>query len=215
LVFTDEVPSGLPVRIIDLQNLSNIVQTATVNANIATTPHNPYVIGTRWAIVSSYQDGLIIYDIADKTNPIISGYFDTHNQGGFENGYPGGPYRGNWGAYPFLPSGIIIACDMQNGIFILDPSATYAQPIGVKETAMEDYFIDVFPNPANEKLRVLGNFGEETSLKITNVLGDVVLTENYNYFNSCILNISKLNNGTYFVTVSNKNKSITKKIIKN
>ena len=54
----------------------------------------------------------------------------------------------------------------------------------------------------------------ELKINITNSLGQIVLTENNIDNNGIIdLEISKLNNGVYFVTVSSKNESKTQKLI--
>src|SRR5690606_37024793 len=131
-----EVPGSIPIHMVDVQNPGNIQPLSTFNADSLTTPHNPYLIGNKFAIVSSYQDGLHIYDISTPTLVSHVGFFDTYYQGGVNTGdYNPDVYKGNWGAYPFLPSKLIIASDMQNGIFILDASAAYStavvDPVGL------------------------------------------------------------------------------------
>jgi choice-of-anchor B domain-containing protein len=121
LVFADEVPDGLPVKVADVTNLSNIQVLATVNQFPQTTPHNPFVPNNTQAFVSSYQDGLQLYDISTPSAPVLAGFFDTYPQGGGNiNSYPfNDTYRGQWGCYPYLPSGNIFALDRFNGGFIL------------------------------------------------------------------------------------------------
>ena len=41
-------------------------------------------------------------------------YYDTSPD------YEGGEFEGCWGAYPFLPSGLILATDQQTGLHILE-----------------------------------------------------------------------------------------------
>jgi choice-of-anchor B domain-containing protein len=216
LVFTDEVPDGLPIHIIDIQNLGNIVTTATINPNPHTTPHNPFVIGNRWAIVSCYQDGLNIYDINDPSHPVFAGFFDTYPQSGANTGdYSDSPYRGNWGAYPYFPSGLIMALDMQNGVFILDPSSVYTQPLGVKELNSSDFFMEIYPNPVANQLTIKSNLQTEAELKVNNLLGQTLINKSFDYFGNRTLDVSGLQNGTYFITVKTANNSFTKKIIIN
>ena len=121
LVFLDEVPSSLPIKVANVSNLSNIQVPATINQFSLTTPHNPFVVSNQYCFVSSYQDGLQLFDISSPTAPFLAGFFDTYYQaGGNTNNYPNGAdYNGNWGAYPFLPSRNIIALDMKNGLYIL------------------------------------------------------------------------------------------------
>lgn len=214
LIFTDEVPSGLPMRVLNVENISNPYQTTQANPHPQTTPHNPYMVGNRWAILSCYQDGLNIYDMAYPDNIYVAGYFDTHPQGGFNMGsYPGSPYRGNWGAYPFFPSGLILALDMQNGVFVLDASTVYGMPVGMNEKTQASNFLNIYPNPASTQLNIMSNINTASELRIENLLGQLVLSKNFNHFNNQSIDVSELNNGTYLIKVKTENNCITKKII--
>ncbi len=153
LLFCDEVPESLPMHFVDVQNLGNIQPVKDFIPYNTTTPHNPFIKGN-FALVSCYQDGLHIYDISQPNNINIVGYFDTHPQGGANTGYYGASaYRGNWGAYPYLPSGNIIANDMQNGMFVLSASAAFTttvkNPVGLNETTPAQSELIVYPNPAS------------------------------------------------------------------
>jgi choice-of-anchor B domain-containing protein len=135
LVFTDEVPSGLPVKVADVTNLSNISVLATTNQFTATTPHNPFMVSNQYCFMSSYQEGLQLYDISNPSTPFLAGFFDTFFQGGGNTGnYGGDAYQGQWGAYPFLPSKNIFALDMSNGIFMLK-THLYMNPPAVNFSA--------------------------------------------------------------------------------
>ena len=74
---------------------------------------------------------------------------------------------------------------------------------------------NLYPNPAKGKVSIIMNQqSSELKVNITNSLGQIVLTENNIDNNGIIdLEISKLNNGVYFVTVSSKNESKTQKLI--
>ena len=120
LVLTDEVPTHLPIKILNVQNLSNIQVLATTNQFTNTTPHNPFMVSNQYCFMSSYQDGLQLYDISTPTAPVLAGYFDTYYQGGGNNGvWTGDDYDGLWSAYPYFPSKNIFACDQKNGLFML------------------------------------------------------------------------------------------------
>jgi choice-of-anchor B domain-containing protein len=127
LVFCDEVPTGLRIKCADVSNLSNISVSSLFrpNTNTQFVGHNPYVVGDKYAFISCYEDGLNLYDISNPATPTLVAYFDTYPQGGANagNNYGSGSYNGNWGAYPYFKSGLILACDMQNGIFILGAAA--------------------------------------------------------------------------------------------
>ena len=64
------------------------------------------------------MDGITIHDATFPYNLIEVAAYDT---------YPGQTptYDGSWGVYPYLSSGIILAADMTEGLFILSP--TYAK----------------------------------------------------------------------------------------
>jgi hypothetical protein len=75
----------------------------------------------------------------------LSGYFDTDTLINFPNYTQA--YHGCWGADPFLPSGILLAADMQNGLYTLDISAAIAS---TNEQLFDiNNFVDAYPNPFN------------------------------------------------------------------
>lgn len=222
MVFADEVPTHLPAKVIDVSDFNNIVITSTISPASTSTPHNPYIMGNKWCWMSTYQDGLYLYDISNPSNVPIYGYFDTHPQGGFNVGnYFGADYRGNWGAYPYLPSKIIIALDMQNGIFILDGDATYKNGFGftqVKEITPNYSGFSVYPNPANSELNFLiaNQNNQQVNYVITDAVGKIVLADDFKVtsaFYKTVLNTSQLADGCYFVTLKGNDLHQTKKII--
>jgi len=214
LLFADEVPSGLPLRFVNVQNLSNVQPVQTWNPHPATTPHNPYLIGNKWAIVSCYQDGVMIYDISQPGNVFLSGYFDTYPQGGFNTGnYNGSDYRGNWGVYPYLPSGIIIANDMQNGIFILDPTAAFSNPVGLKNNKTLKSDLILYPNPASDRIALHFNSNEPSVVQIQNMMGQIIYEKRFENKVQDFVNVKEFPNGSYVVTVSNGESVINKKLI--
>lgn len=218
LVFCDEVPAGLPIRFTDVQNLSNIQTLQAFKPFSGTTPHNPYVIGNKWAVVSCYQDGLYIYDISIPGNVYQSGFFDTYPQGGANVSNYGGPgqdYRGNWGAYPYLPSGIIIAGDMQNGIFILDPTAAFNNPVGVKSTSAANTNFIFYPNPASDKIALSYNSTHPSLVQIKNMMGQIVFEKHYSSFIHEYINVSEFANGTYVISITENDQTLSKKLIVN
>ena len=131
LVFTDEVPSGLPFKTADITNLSNIHVLATANQFPQTTPHNVFIVNNQYVFLSSYLDGTQLYDISNPANPVLAGFFDTFPQGGGNNNnWSGDNYNGQWGMYPYFPSKTIFACDQLNGLFLLKTSL-FQNPISI------------------------------------------------------------------------------------
>ena len=225
LMFCDEVPSSLPIHMVDIQNMQNIQPVLNFQPAPFTTPHNPYIKGNQFAIVSCYQDGLFIYDISQPNKINTVGYFDTYPQGGQNvNNYGQGAYAGNWGAYPYLPSGIIVANDMQNGLFVLNASAAFTttvknpvNAVSVNEKSINENKIRVYPNPAQNHLAF--NLPSKLQFKTVKVecydmTEKLVLETELNEAQDLVqnINISALNNGIYFLKlISNQQvQAITK-----
>lgn len=79
--------------------------------------HNPHIIGNG-LFISAYNDGIQLYDISSPESPVRVGYYDTYPQRPTATqGYNG--FNGAWGVYPFLPSGCILASDINNGFFTM------------------------------------------------------------------------------------------------
>jgi choice-of-anchor B domain-containing protein len=113
---TDEVSSGY-IGAYDVTDLSNIIETDRIQTAPGTDviPHNAHVIGD-FVVTSYYTEGITIHDVSRPDNIFEVGHFDT------SPGYSGSGYHGSWGAYPFLPSGNILASDIEEGLFILAPT---------------------------------------------------------------------------------------------
>ena len=77
-------------------------------------PHNVHYQGG-FLITSWYTEGVIITDASRPANLIQVGNYDT---------FPGasGGTDGCWGAYPFLPSGLVLATDITTGLYVLQPT---------------------------------------------------------------------------------------------
>jgi len=75
-------------------------------------PHNTHY-HKGFLVTSWYGDGVIITDVNRPDNPVIVGRYDTNTEE-FDG------FVGCWGAYPYLPSGLILASDRQSGLFVLE-----------------------------------------------------------------------------------------------
>jgi choice-of-anchor B domain-containing protein len=209
LVMADEVPAGLGLKMVDVRDFSNIGITQVFRTVNGPTPHNPYIKGN-FAIVAYYLDGVQIFDISDPFDIQRTGYLDTHPQNG--SAYNGQAYNGCWGVYPFFPSGLMVASDMQNGLFVFDPQPAISSS-GV--TRINGISNNVFPNPATGKIRIVGtsqitgfqffrgNGGYERGVKLE--------SENEA---GLIFDISDLVPGFYFLKIQTKSNSLIFKILK-
>ena len=80
-------------------------------------------------------------------------------------------------------------------------------------SSVDEYneFFNIYPNPTTGLLNVFGNFNEETSVKIINNIGQVVLS--LKTLNNLTIDLSDLKKGLYFVKLKSVNESITRSII--
>lgn len=74
--------------------------------------HNGFSRGNRY-YMSNYTRGLTVLDISDPANPVSAGRFDTYPTSDV-TGFPG-----NWGVYPYLPSGNIGLSDIDSGFYMV------------------------------------------------------------------------------------------------
>jgi hypothetical protein len=151
LYYTEEIPEGKPVHVVSLHNLNQgeievvgsfLDRGLPVSVASAPIPHNLY-IRHDLLLVSQYEDGLMAYDITDPVKPVLIGQYDTHPQNSTYNGY-----YGNWGNYPWLPSGNIVTTDMQNGVFMLRLKKTVA----AQTPMLPRWQCHITPNPTNGPL---------------------------------------------------------------
>ncbi len=137
LVFMDEVPASLPIKVANVSNLANMSVVSTCNQFPQTTPHNPFMVNNKYCFVSSYQDGTQLWDISNPASPVLAGFFDTYPAGGGNNNnWAGGAYSGQWGMFPYFPSGNIIALDRSNGLFVLSTNLYTVPEIQVMGNAV-------------------------------------------------------------------------------
>ncbi|MDI1353535.1 MAG: choice-of-anchor B family protein [bacterium] len=218
LLFCDEVPAELPMNLVNVQNPGNFQPVNSFRPASRTTSHNPLIIGNKWAVVSCYQDGLWIFDISNPPLVTQLGFFDTYPQGGANIGsYPDNTYSGNWGAYPYLPSGIIIANDMQNGLFVLDPSAAYSNtltnPVGLLNYAEKSPALNLFPNPAANIISLDYSGTQHSIIEIKSVYGQLIYRNEFEGHVIEKVDVRNFQNGTYLVTVSENGQHTIGKLI--
>ena len=133
----DELNSGHNTRtyIWDVSDLDSPSLIGNHTAASASIDHNMYVRG-KYVLQSNYSSGLRILDISDVANGNLTeeAFFDTYPANDNVN------FNGQWSNYPYFDSGIIIANDRQNGLFILWPTTidfNYAVELSPDDEAME------------------------------------------------------------------------------
>jgi choice-of-anchor B domain-containing protein len=115
--YTTDERSNAPVAAYDVTDPTDITELdqyrPTITLDEGVIPHNVHV-WEDWLIISYYTDGGIVVDAARPDNLVEVGNFDTFF------GTSGDGFDGVWGAYPFLPSGIVLLSDIGNGLYVMD-----------------------------------------------------------------------------------------------
>ena len=115
-VFTTDEVSGAFLAAYDVTDPTNIVEVDRIQSSPGqgVIPHNAHVFGN-FLVTSYYSDGVTVHDLTHPHNMVEVGYYDTYPQQTTS-------YDGCWGAYPFLPSGLLLATDITEGLFVLSPN---------------------------------------------------------------------------------------------
>jgi choice-of-anchor B domain-containing protein len=110
---TDEVSNGY-IGAYNVTDLDDMYETDRIQTAPGTNviPHNAHVLND-FIITSYYTEGVTIHDGSNPNHLIEVGHYDTSPN------FSGSGYNGCWGAYPYLPSGNILASDMEEGLYIL------------------------------------------------------------------------------------------------
>lgn len=117
--FTTDETSGGYVYAWDVTDPQNIIElddyrSSLGGPNTDVIPHNTHVLND-YLVTSYYRDGMTVVDAQYPYNMIEVGHYDTSPMSG-------DGFDGDWGAYPFFPSGTVIASDMQLGLFVFNVS---------------------------------------------------------------------------------------------
>lgn len=213
LVFCDEI-YGSPAKLVNIENLNNITLESTFSPGSNAIPHNPYVVGDL-AVIAAYQDGLNIYNISDPAHVFHAGAFDTYPEGGLNTGdYGNDKLKGNWGAYPFFPSGRVIATDINNGLFVFDISAA-ANATGLDEN-FENTSLKIFPNPAQKEFQISFYNKEDVFVVVTDISGKEILKSTLKAAQSGkTISVENMENGLYFVQILSEKASLVRKLVVN
>ncbi len=161
MIHTDETHDHA-VKITDISNLASISTPATFKSTLLgptwtnSVAHNPFVKGSK-VYISYYWDGVQVYDISDPLVPRQRAYWDTEPANALYFGF-----GGCWGVYPFLPSGNIIASDINNGLFILQETATF--PVELVDFQCEKFSGKVLLSWKSWSESNTGNFVVERAL---------------------------------------------------
>ncbi len=110
----DERDRGLAttLRVFSISDLTSPTPVGSWTGPTNAIDHNGFSRGNRY-YMSNYTRGLTVLDISDAANPVSVGRFDTYPTSDV-TGFPG-----NWGVYPYLPSGNIGLSDIDSGFYMV------------------------------------------------------------------------------------------------
>lgn len=116
-LFTTDEKNGTSVAAFNISDLTDIqlMDEFKIKPNEQSIPHNVHVLDN-FLILSHYTEGVVIADASIPNNIVMTGHFDTSPK------YSGGGFFGCWGVYPYFPSKLIIASDIETGLYILKPT---------------------------------------------------------------------------------------------
>ncbi len=141
-LFTTDEKSNAWIGSYDVSDLGNIEEAdrwRTPNAN--TIPHNVHTHND-YIVTSYYTDGVIVLDGSRPDNLIEVGRYDSYF------GQPETGFYGCWGAYPYLPSGLLLISDINTGLHVLQPTyqnACWLEGIVTDQQSSANLF-DVYVN---------------------------------------------------------------------
>lgn len=161
--------------------------------------HNQYIVG-RYLFQANYNSGVRILDLADPTELVEVGFFDTY----VPNNSPG--FQGAWSVYPFFKSGNVIISSIGEGLFVVRPGGPIS--LGGEAPAPPERFavVSAFPNPFREAANVVLDVDTARDVRVAvyDVLGREVarLHEGPLAARRHVLRFeADLPSGTYFVRV--------------
>ena len=159
VLFTTDEVGYAPIGSYDVSDPNNIQELDQFrpffNLGAGPIPHNVFVWDD-YLIVSYYTEGCIVIDAAMPDNLIQVGNFDTFLGGA-------GGFNGAWGAYPFLPSGLILVSDQGNGLYVLEPNY-------IRACYLEGFVTDATDNSPIVEAKI--DFTEELTFAHTDIVGE-------------------------------------------
>jgi choice-of-anchor B domain-containing protein len=110
-LFTTDERLGRPLEGWDLINPASPRKVSEYIAAPNSIPHNVMVDGDR-LLVAHYTEGVHLLDVRDPERPQVLGFYDTYTGSGTG-------FFGCWGAYIFPGTNLIVASDINSGLYVL------------------------------------------------------------------------------------------------
>lgn len=115
-VFTTDERANAYVDAYDIRDIESPLRIDQYrpNSTAGTIPHNTHY-KDGFLVTSWYTDGVIVVDAHRPDNLVKVAQYDTYTE-------PRTGFQGCWGAYPFLPSGLLLVSDLASGLFVMEPT---------------------------------------------------------------------------------------------
>jgi aminopeptidase N len=124
----------------------------------------------------------------------------------------------DWQLYPYYTKTMGSMSD-KYGLITIDSLKLGQYTLGIKDitqsvkSEIANKYLNIYPNPATNNVTVAisnSNVGSNAKIIITDVSGRIILSQQANNGDNNI-NLNQLQNGVYFVTLQNENKTIASK----
>ena len=162
LFTTDEKPNST-LTCYNISDLSNVFETdhTQVDPGSNTIIHNTYFLNN-YCPTSYYTYGVAIFDVTRKNNLLEVGHYDT------SPAYSGDGFNGQWGVWPYLPSGNLICADIESGLWVLKPTykrAAYLEGVvkdSVCQTLLTGVKVEIVGDSVTDYTAFLGKYSTGT-----------------------------------------------------
>lgn len=162
-LFTTDENDGSFLTAYDVSDLGNINELDRIQSNPGSNSivHNTHIIqagGNDYAVTSWYKDGFTIVDADRPHNLIQVGDYDTYPAGS------GAGFEGDWGVYPYLPSGTIVVSNIDEGLFVFSPNyvrACYLEGVvtdSITGLPIFDALVEILTTTATERSKLSGEY---------------------------------------------------------
>ena len=119
-LFTTDEKADAPIGIYNISDKNNI-QTVGTWARYSTLGsgvigHNVYALPNNYMVLANYTDGVTLMDVTYPDNVVEIANYDTHPAP-----ITSTPFEGVWAVYPYAPSGLFYAGDINEGFYAFQP----------------------------------------------------------------------------------------------
>ncbi len=176
-LFTTDERNGAYLASYDISDPTDVRLLDRYHANDGSNsmPHNAHVKND-FIILSHYTDGVRVIDGHEPDALVETEFYDTSPDSGPNS-------RGCWGVYQNLPSGIILASDRQQGLFMVQPQyqrASYLEGYvtdALSGQAVNDVKVSILSTTAHKTTSFDGHYKFGTA----NAGSYTILFEKYGY----------------------------------